>query len=97
MGMIIHGGRGKGPTKELGDGDGRPAKTSGSESANPRRLTRAVLYRINRLGQRDHFNLRDGNTLLQDPKGVALPNEAAALQHAKRLARGFNGFSGRST
>lgn len=40
-------------------------------------------------GPRYHFNLRDGNILLQDPNGVALPNNTAALQHAKRLARGF--------
>ncbi len=38
---------------------------------------------------RYHFNLRDGDILLQDPKGVALPDDTAALQHAKRLARGF--------
>jgi hypothetical protein len=36
-----------------------------------------------------HFNLVDGAVRLLDPKGVDLPDDAAAMHYAAQLARGF--------
>jgi hypothetical protein len=44
---------------------------------------------IGRRKHRYHFDLRDGDLLLRDPKGIDLLDNEAALRHAELLARGF--------